>query len=126
MRVLVVDDNADSAMLLVYTLREKGYAVQSACSGPDGLMVARQWRPDVVLLDIGLPGLSGYEVARRLRTMPLGEADGGKKFGGRIIAVTGYGRDSDIARAREAGFDAHLMKPYTFDELEKLLTPARE
>ncbi len=126
MRVLVVDDNVDSVMMLASALREKGYAVQSACNGPDGLKVAEQWRPDVVLLDIGLPGLSGYEVARRLRTMPLGEADGGKKFRGRIIAVTGYGRDSDIARAREAGFDAHLVKPYEFDELEKLLTSARK
>ena len=65
-----------------------------------------------MLLDIGLPGLSGYEVARRLRTMSFDEAEGGRQFRGRIIAVTGYGRDSDIARAREAGFDAHLVKPY--------------
>ena len=103
---------------------EKGYAVQSAYTGPDGLKVTRQWRPDVVLLDIGLPGLDGYEVARRLRTVPLDEAHGGETFQGRIIAVTGYDGDSDIARAREAGFDAHLVKPYEFDELEKLMTSA--
>ena len=126
MRVLVVDDNTDSVMMLASILRHKGYAVQSACTGPDGLKVAQQWRPDVVLLDIGLPGMDGYEVARRLRTTPLDAADDGGTFEGRIIAVTGYGRDSDIARAREAGFDAHLVKPYEFDKLEKLLTAARK
>ena len=122
MRVLVVDDNIDSVMMLVTILREKGYAVQSAHTGPDGLKVAQQWRPDVVLLDIGLPGLSGYEVARRLRTVPLDGSDRGEIFRGRIIAVTGYGRGSDITRAREAGFDAHLAKPYRLEELEKLMT----
>ncbi|MBA3563383.1 MAG: response regulator [Gammaproteobacteria bacterium] len=124
MRVLVVDDNIDLVIMLAGALRNKGYAVQSACNGPDGLKLTQQWRPDVVLLDIGLPGLDGYEVARRLRTMPLDEAEGGETFRGRIIALTGYGRDSDIARAREAGFDAHLVKPYEFDELEKLMTSA--
>jgi CheY-like chemotaxis protein len=123
MRVLVVDDNIDQTMMLATALRMKGYAVQSAFSGPDSLRVAQRWRPDVVLLDVGLPGLDGYEVARRLRTMPLDAANGGNKFRGQIIAVTGYGWDSDIARAREAGFDAHLTKPYDFDELEKLLRP---
>jgi CheY-like chemotaxis protein len=67
LRVLVVDDNPDFVTLLVATLRDRGYAVESATSGPDGLAAARQWRPDAVVLDIGLPGLDGYEVARRLR-----------------------------------------------------------
>ena len=125
MRVLVVEDNIDLVMVLASALRKKGYAVQSAYTGPDGLKVTRQWRPDVVLLDIGLPGLDGYEVARRLRTMPLDGTDGGETFRGRIIAVTGYGRDKDIVRAREAGIDAHLMKPYEFDELEKLMMSPR-
>ena len=126
MRVLIVDDNVDSVMMLASALRGKGYAVQSAYTGPDGLKVAQQWRPDVVLLDIGLPGLDGYEVARRLRTTFLDGADSGKAFQGRIIAVTGYGRDSDIDRAREAGFDAHLVKPFELNELEKLMTSARK
>ena len=91
---------------------------QSAYTGPDGLELALQWRPDVVLRDIGLPGLDGYDVASRLRT-PLHETD--RAFSGLIIAVTGYGRDSDIVRAREAGFDAHLVKPYRLDALEKLI-----
>ena len=123
MKVLIVDDNIDQVTMLAGALRMTGYAVQSAHTGTDGLKVSQQWRPDVVLLDIGLPGMDGYDVARRLRTMPLDEADGGETFRVRIIAVTGYGRDSDIARAREAGFDAHLMKPYEFDALEKLLRP---
>ncbi|HLO42217.1 MAG TPA: response regulator, partial [Phycisphaerales bacterium] len=98
------------------------YSVQTAVTGPDGLAVARQWRPDVLLLDIGLPGLDGYEVARRLRHDPhLGSA--GKQM--RLIALTGYGRASDVALAREAGFDAHLVKPLDFQDLEKLLSAPR-
>jgi CheY-like chemotaxis protein/two-component sensor histidine kinase len=125
-RVLIVDDNIDSVMVLRHILQERGYAVQAAYTGPDGLKVARQWRPDAVLLDIGLPGLNGYEVARPLRSVPLAEADGTGSFQGRIIAVTGYGRDTDIVQAREAGFDAHLAKPYEIDALEKLLVPVPE
>ncbi|HEX8875877.1 MAG TPA: PAS domain S-box protein [Phycisphaerales bacterium] len=122
LRVLIVDDNLDLVMMLSATLRQKGYSVQTAVTGPDGLAVARQWRPDVLLLDIGLPGLDGYEVARRLRHDPhLGSA--GKQM--RLIALTGYGRASDVALAREAGFDAHLVKPLDFQDLEKLLSAPR-
>jgi signal transduction histidine kinase len=120
LRVLVVDDNIDLVTMLASSLRERGYSVQSAYTGPDGLRVAEQWRPDIVLLDIGLPGLDGYEVARRLRADP---AKGAKDL--RLIALTGYGRDADIAKAHEAGFEAHLIKPYDFDELEKLMIPGR-
>ncbi len=125
MRVLVVDDNIDLVTMLSSVLRKKGYAVEVAYTGPEGLQVARQWRPDVLLLDIGLPGLDGYDVARRLRTLPLGEEGGGERFQGRIIAVTGYGRGIDIERAGAAGFDAHLVKPFAFDELEKLMSSVR-
>jgi CheY-like chemotaxis protein len=79
--------------------------------------MARQWRPDVVLLDIGLPGLDGYEVAKRLRGDPT--LPNGTKM--RLIALTGYSRPADLARASEVGFDAHLVKPYNFDELEKVM-----
>ena len=113
-RVLVVDDNMDHAMMLSGTLRHKGYNVQTAHTGPDGLQIAQQWLPEVVLLDIGLPGISGYEVARRLRAT-IATANM------RLIALTGYGQESDIALTREAGFDAHLVKPYDFEELEKLM-----
>jgi CheY-like chemotaxis protein len=102
-RVLVVDDDIDLVTMLTNWLRHKGYAVRSADTGPDGLKIALQWRPDLVLLDIGLPGLDGYEVARRLRA-------GAKTSEARLIALTGYGRDTDVALAREAGFDAHLVK----------------
>ncbi len=118
LRVLVVDDNIDLVIMLSNSLRQKGYNVQSAHTGPDGLSVAQMWRPDVLLLDIGLPGLDGYEVARRLRRDPqLGSA--GKQM--RMIALTGYGRASDRALAREAGFDGHLVKPVDFKDLEKMM-----
>lgn len=113
-RVLVVDDNIDSVTMLTSSLRHMGYSVQSAYTGPDGLSVAQQWRPEIVLMDIGLPGLDGFEVARRLRSSP-------KMQGTWLVAVTGYGRDTDLDLAREAGFDAHLLKPVDIDEIERLL-----
>jgi len=111
-QVLVVDDNIDQVMMLTSTLRHKGYSVECANNGTDGLRVALQWRPDIVLLDIGLPGLDGYEVARRLRAAPATKSM-------RLIALTGYGQDTDLALALEAGFDAHMTKPIDFDDLEK-------
>lgn len=120
-RVLVVDDNIDSATMLASVLRHAGYTTQSAYTGPDGLKVALQWRPEIVLLDIGLPGLDGYEVARQLRSNPV-LANAGTKM--KLIALTGYGRDSDVARAREAGFDAHMTKPIELDDLEKIMACA--
>ncbi len=117
-RVLVVDDNVDMATILSSMLRHKGYTVRTAHTGPEGLAIAQEWPPRFVLLDIGLPGLDGYEVARRLRIHPS-TADV------RLIALTGYGQASDIVLTREAGFDAHLVKPYEFAELEKLMLEER-
>ena len=114
--VLVVDDNIDLVIMLATSLRQKGYSVRSAYTGPDGLKVAEAWRPDIVLLDIGLPGMDGYDVARRIRAN-----DDLELRNARLIALTGYGRDTDLAQAREAGFDAHLVKPYEVDEVEKLM-----
>jgi CheY-like chemotaxis protein len=116
MRVLIVDDNVDLVMMLTASLRHKGYAVQSAYTGADGLKVALQWRPDIVLLDIGLPILDGYEVARQIRSAPHNELRRA-----RLVAVTGYGREVDKNLAREAGFDGHLVKPVDFDVLEKMI-----
>lgn len=113
-RVLVVDDNVDLVTMLGLTLRKKGYTVRTAHTGPDGVRLAQQWIPDIVLLDIGLPGLNGYQVARQLRAMPT-------TAGARIIALTGYAQEADIALTREAGFDEHMVKPYAFEELEKLM-----
>jgi PAS domain S-box-containing protein len=133
-RVLVVDDNVDLVTMLCGALQHKGFDVQRAYTGPDGLRIAQQWRPDIALLDIGLPGLDGYEIARRLRADHVysvaaedqggAGAEGGGGGGGarmKLIAITGYGREDDIALAREAGFDAHLVKPCDFEELEKLM-----
>jgi signal transduction histidine kinase/integral membrane sensor domain MASE1/ActR/RegA family two-component response regulator len=117
-RVLVVDDNADAADSLAQLLRLAGHEVRVAYDGPAALEAARTYRPDAVLLDIGLPGMSGYEVAKLLRTQP----------GPRptlLVAVTGYGRQEDRRRSREAGFDVHLTKPVDPHELERVLTTRR-
>ena len=113
-RVLIIDDNADLVLMISAVLQDQGYRIQTASDGPGGLKLAGQWGPDVVLLDIGLPGLDGYEVARRLRSAP-------ETSGARLIALTGYGRDTDVALALEAGFDSHITKPFAFDDLVKLM-----
>ena len=104
-RVLVVDDNVDAAETLAMLARLHGHEVRIAHTGPSGLEAARNYHPEIVLLDIGLPGLDGYEVARRLRNEP-----GGDQI--LLVAVTGYGREEDRSRARAAGFDHHLIKPF--------------
>lgn len=115
-RVLVVDDNIDQVTMLSSALRHVGYTVQGAHTGPEGLRLALEWRPDVVVLDIGLPGLDGYEVAKQLRSDP-----GTKEL--RLIALTGYARAADIERAHDAGFDAHLCKPVDFASVERVIFP---
>jgi PAS domain S-box-containing protein len=117
-RVLIIDDSFDQMTMLSMILEHKGYAVQSASNGPDGLTTISSWHPDIVLLDIGLPGLSGYDVAKRIRADAIPAHAGGAV---RLIALTGYGRDEDKALAREAGFDFHATKPVDFTELEKML-----
>ena len=103
-RILVVDDNVDAATTLQLLLKSLGHEVLAVFDGHRALSTALAFRPDVVLLDIGMPGLDGYEVARRLRESKRGEPL-------RIIAVTGWGLEADRARSREAGFDVHLVKP---------------
>ncbi|HEY6066575.1 MAG TPA: MASE1 domain-containing protein [Thermoanaerobaculia bacterium] len=103
-RVLVVDDNSDAREALRFLLEDEGHHVRTAADGPDALAEALAFRPDVVFLDIGLPGMDGYEVARRLRTQPGSES-------ARIVAVSGYGQAEDRERSRAAGFDDHLLKP---------------
>jgi PAS domain S-box-containing protein len=112
--ILVVDDNRDAAESLALLLRLFGNEVRTAYDGRIALDAAQSHRPDVVLLDIGLPGLDGLEVCRRLRAQP----DGGKML---IVAMTGYGQEEDKRRSREAGFNAHLVKPVDFDALKDLL-----
>jgi signal transduction histidine kinase/CheY-like chemotaxis protein len=115
LRVLLVDDMADAADMLGLLLRMWGHEVHVAYAGPPALEAARTFRPDVVLLDIGLPdGMDGYELARRLC-----EGAGGKKP--LLVAMTGYGQEADRQRAAAAGFDHHLVKPIHPDSLEELL-----
>jgi CheY-like chemotaxis protein len=113
-RVLVVDDNVDAAATLDLLLRSLGHETRVAHDGMKALEIAHQFRPEVILLDIGMPGLDGYEVARRLRAM-----NHGTSF--RIVAVTGWGQDADRSKAKEAGFDLHLVKPVDLGVLSKVL-----
>jgi PAS domain S-box-containing protein len=113
--VLVVDDNEDAAQTLAMLLQAEGYQVAVETGSTEALARAAAEPPDVCLLDIGLPGLDGFQLARRLRAMPATAQT-------RLVAVTGYGRDSDRQLAREAGFDHHLVKPVDFDKLLGLLS----
>ena len=115
-RVLVVEDNLDAAETLKELLELWGYDARVVHNGHAGLQAVPEYQPQVVLLDLGLPGLDGYEVARRLGGLaaprPL------------LVAVTGYGLDEDRRRTREAGFDHHLTKPVNPEELRRLLQTA--
>ncbi|MGC1275581.1 MAG: PAS domain S-box protein [Planctomycetaceae bacterium] len=113
LRVLVVDDNVDAAETLAMLLKATKHDVRTAHDGPAALEAALDYRPDVVLLDIGLPGLDGFEVARRIRQEPTLKNVV-------LIAMTGYGLESDRQHSQEAGFDHHLVKPADFAELQKL------
>ena len=113
-RVLLVEDNADAAESLRIMLELVGHETAVAESGPEGVETARRFRPEVVLCDLGLPGMSGYEVARALRADPMTAS-------ALIVAISGYGREEDQAQAREAGFDAALVKPVEPAVLKRLL-----
>jgi signal transduction histidine kinase/CheY-like chemotaxis protein len=113
-RILVVDDNIDAAASQAELLRVMGHDADTAYSGHEAIRKAARYRPDVVLLDLGMPGMDGYEVARHLRGMP--EARSAK-----IIAQTGWGQESDRRRTAEAGFDAHLAKPVDIETLIRTL-----
>lgn len=117
-RVLIVDDNEDAANSLAMILNLGGHETASVYTAVDALQRAASFRPDVVLLDIGLPGMDGYEVAQKLRELP-----GLRDI--RLVAVTGYGRSDDRIRARDAGFDDHLTKPVEFAVLERTLAGIR-
>ena len=108
-RVLVVDDNADAAESLAMLFEVNGDQVRIAYDGEEALEAEGDFRPEVVLLDIGMPKLSGYEGAKRIR-----EARGGKVL---IVAITGWGQEDDRRRAREAGFDHHFTKPVDYQAL---------
>ncbi len=112
-RILVVDDEPDSTDSLALFLRLRGHEVRIAHDGPSALDEIDRYRPDVVFLDLGLPGMSGYDVARRVRMMGLAPL--------RLVALTGYGTDGDREKTRDAGFDVHLAKPVDPRSLDELL-----
>jgi PAS domain S-box-containing protein len=115
-RVLIIEDNDDARQMLRHLLDHAGHEVHEAAEGVDGLARALALRPDAVIVDIGLPGLDGYSIARRLReTGPPGVL---------LVAISGYGQDGDRLRSREAGFDAHLTKPVDPQTLDALLAQA--
>ena len=119
-RVLLVDDNVDAAASLSLLLQLGGHTTQLAHDGPEALRLAAEFKPDIVLLDIGLPGMNGYEVARAIRARP----ELGHPF---LAAVTGWGAPEDRIKSKEAGFDEHLTKPVDISIIELLLAtlPAR-
>jgi two-component system CheB/CheR fusion protein len=117
LRVVVVDDNVDAAESLALLLRCKGHEAFVAHEGRTALDLARSCKPDVILLDIGLPGLDGLEVCRRLRR----EAGLQQAL---LVAVSGYGKEEDRHHSQEAGFNAHLVKPVDLDQLDELLARA--
>jgi DNA-binding response OmpR family regulator len=112
--LLVVDDNVDAAQTLAELLDTMGYEVRQAGDGEIALATCQSFNPDVVLLDIGLPGMNGYDVCRQMRLQR-----GGKSR--TLVAVTGWGQPEDLQRSKEAGFDRHLVKPMDFDALVEIL-----
>ena len=114
LRVLVVEDNEDSAEMMADLLRLGGHEVQVARDGVMALDIVLGFMPDIVLCDIGLPGMNGYEVAAHLRKQPELRRT-------HLVAISGYGRDEDRRRAKDAGFDHHLTKPVEPATLDALL-----
>jgi CheY-like chemotaxis protein len=115
-RILVVDDNEDAALVLSMQLRLAGHELKVAYSGSVGLALAEEFRPDTILMDIGMPGMNGLEAARLIRQQPWGKDV-------LLIAVTGWGQPEDKRQTQEAGFDHHLVKPVKAADIESLLRP---
>jgi len=113
-RVLIVEDNLDAAESLVRLLRLSGHEVQAAYDGKQAIAEAEKFLPDVALLDIGLPDVSGYDVARHVRGQPWGKEM-------MLIALTGWGQEEDKRQTKEAGFDQHIVKPVDPESLLKML-----
>jgi CheY-like chemotaxis protein len=112
--VLVVDDNIDAAMMLAALVKQLGHEVTIVHDGSAALEAAEGYQPEVILLDIGMQGMNGFEVARRLREL-------GRIPGLRIVAVTGWGKPEDQERSRQAGFDMHLIKPVELSQIQQAL-----
>jgi two-component system CheB/CheR fusion protein len=119
LKVLVVDDNVDTVLSFSMLLKASGHDVRNAHDGPTAVQVALDYQPDVVLLDIGLPGLNGYQVAKRIRQEP-------NLKNVVLVALTGYGQEADRQTALEAGFNHHLVKPARLEQLQKILATVSE
>ena len=117
LRIMVVDDNPDGASSLALVLQRSGHSVRVAHDGLQALDAGAAFEPDIVFMDIGMPGLDGYEVCRRIRQMPTQQNVV-------LVAVTGWGQAQDKRRALEVGFDAHLTKPVDPDAVAQLLAGA--
>jgi len=113
-RILLADDNRDALETLARLLQLGGHEIYKAMDGVQALEAATRVRPDLVLLDIGMPGMDGYEVARRIRSLPWGRS-------ATLVALTGWGQESDRKRSRDAGFDTHCIKPLDPQRLSMLL-----
>jgi CheY-like chemotaxis protein len=118
-RILIIEDNDDAREMLRETLAHTGHEVADARDGTSGLELAARTAPEVALIDIGLPDMDGYEVAREIRRRLPGTKP-------RLIAMTGYGQASDRAAAFEAGFDAHIVKPASADKILRALYGTEE
>jgi CheY-like chemotaxis protein len=112
--ILVADDNADAAESLALVMRMWNHEVYVAQTGSAALEIALRNRPDVCILDIGMPGMTGYEAARRIRSQPCGSDT-------LLLALTGWGQSDDVERAKAAGFNEHMTKPVDFTRLAALL-----
>jgi CheY-like chemotaxis protein len=113
-KVLIVDDNQEAAITLSIVVRMFGSEVRTAGDGQEGIQAAAEFLPDVILMDLRMPGMNGYEAVRHIRRQSWGEQM-------LIVALTGWGQDEDRQRTREAGFDHHLVKPVESSELQKVL-----
>jgi len=118
-RVLVVDDNYPSAMTLTWAMEEHGHEVRTAYNGREAVDMAKTFRPDVVLLDVGMPVMNGLEACKAMREQPETED-------ALIIAQTAWGDDVMRGRTQDAGFDVHLVKPVDLDEVERLVAGAHK
>src|SRR5690606_25278678 len=113
-RILVADHNTDAATAMAEVLGAGGHGARTAVDGLHAIAIAERFRPDLLLLDLGMPKLDGYETCRRIRKSPWGK-------GVAIYAVTGWGQASDRKRTREAGFNAHLVKPVSLAAIQELI-----
>jgi len=118
-RFLVVDDNRDGADSLAMALRFLGDEVRTAYDGAEAVELAEQFRPEIILMDVGMPRINGLDATRRIRTEPWGRDI-------KIIALTGWGQSHDRERSREAGCDGHLVKPVNLADLDKMLAELKE